>query len=59
MKYQQLTRWDGELQSQKYKMETKKKRIQQEYEDLMARIKDANLDSYAYQKYAGVLDVAS
>jgi len=40
-------------------MESKKKRITQEYEDLMARIRDASLDSSAYQKYAGVLDVAS
>ena len=59
MKYQQLTRWDAELQSQKYKIETRKRRVQQEYDDVLDKLRDANMDSEAYKKYAGVLDVAS
>lgn len=58
-KYQQLTRWDSELQSQKYKIESRKKKVQEEYEHLLRKIQTANSESDSYNKYANVLDVAS
>ena len=38
MKYQQLTRWDSELESRRSKMEKTKNRVQQEYEDLLKKL---------------------
>lgn len=58
-KYQQLTKWDSELEGQKSRIETRKRKIQQEYNDVLKKLQDANQDVDAYKKYASVLDVAS
>jgi len=58
-KYQSLSRQDTKLEKSKHKIESERPRLELEYHELMGRIQTGSQAHTAYDKYKGVLDIAT